>query len=297
MSQSIEPMPRFKFQWSNIPAALLRDLAVGLGVSGEPAEALKQRFGPKPQAEFIKDAWPILLQKWLPTDTAARHELCHALRSRGLGKGEIRDNMSYLQSCNNSASLRNEALRLFMELGERSGAGAPSTITTNETEHAKRVEDDPVNVSLPPTCTREEMLAFAKKVVASMYEVGEDDLLVDSDGDLFIPAGSAGVFLRAREEPDEFRIFAPLLSDVTETPLMHTLLNKINCDLRYGCMFFTNGTIILDHGLIGRTIHPMQLRIIIDIITNAADFYDDKLQEKLGGKLFFNQRAEDEIEV
>jgi|LauGreDrversion4_2_1035121.scaffolds.fasta_scaffold209292_2 hypothetical protein len=290
-------MPRFKFQWSNLPDDLLRELAWGLGLPGDPAVALQTRFGVKPKEEFVKESWPLLLQFWLGDDHAARHELVSALRAKGLGKTEIADPIGYLRSCNNSSSLRSEVNRLFLSLGEHKQQDEPPTTRSNDTRHTQTVKKTANVEEHPQELTRESMLAFAKGVVATMYEVSEDKLIVDDDGDLFIPAGSAGVFLRVKEDPDEFRIFSPLVSNVEESQLLYSLINQINADLRFGCLYYANRAIILDHGLIGRTIDPLQLAIIIDVLTDTADFYDHRLQEKLGGEVFFRERDEDEIEV
>lgn len=290
-------MPRFKFRWSNLPADLLRELAWGLGLPGDAAEALQTRFGPRPKEDFVKESWPLLLQFWLSGDEPARQELVGALRAKGLGKTEISDPISYLRSCNNSNSLRTEVNRLFLSLGEQAEQVEVPATRSNRTRHTETIQRKLDVEEHPQALTREAMLGFAKVVVAAMYEVSEDDLLVDGDGDLFIPAGSAGMFLRVREDPDEFRIFSPLVSDVEESPLLYSLINQINADLRFGCLYYANRTIILDHGLIGRTIDPLQLAIIIDVLTDTADFYDHRLQEKLGGELFFRELDEDEIEA
>jgi aryl-alcohol dehydrogenase-like predicted oxidoreductase len=39
------------------------------------------------------------------------------------------------------------------------------------------------------------------------------------------------------------------------------------------------------------------LAIIVDTLADTADFYDHRLQEKLGGAVFLRERDEDEIEV
>lgn len=292
-------MPRFKFQWSNLSTDLLRELAWGLGLSGDPVDALKGRFGVRPKADFVKESWPLLLQFWLSGDPAACHELVGILRAKGLGKTEIADPIAYLKSCNNSVGLRNEVIRLFLALGERSQPqDEPTTTASNDTVHTLRIrEGTSEKEQHPQELSREGMLTFAKLVVARMYGVDEESLLVDKDGDLFIPAGSAGVFLRVNEDPDEFRIFSPLVSNVKESPTLFNLINDINARLRFGHLYYSNETIVLDHGLIGRTIDPLQLAIIIDILTDTADFYDHRLQEKLGGDLFFREPDEDEIEV
>lgn len=290
-------MPRFKFQWSNLPVDLLRELAWGLGLPGDPAEALKTRFGVRPKEDFVKESWPLLLQFWLSGDPVACHELVGALRAKGLGKTDIADPVGYLKSCNNSGSLRTEVNRLFLALGEYAKQEDPPSTRSNDTRHTQTVRESTTIEEHPQELTRDSMLAFAKGVVAAMYKVNEEDLIIDGDGDLFIPAGSAGVFLRVKEDPDEFRIFSPLVSNVDESLLLYTLINQINSDLRFGCLCYANRTIILDHGLIGRTIDPLQLAIIIDILTDTADFYDHRLQEKLGGDVFFRERDEDEIEV
>ena len=60
-------MPRYKFKWSNLLPSLLealcRDLPDVDDYDDNPAGALREAYGARPDEEFIREAWPTLL-KW-----------------------------------------------------------------------------------------------------------------------------------------------------------------------------------------------------------------------------------------
>jgi predicted ribosomally synthesized peptide with nif11-like leader len=109
-------MPRFS--WSNHEKALLERLAADLSLKGDAAEALEQQYGVKPKADFIKDAWPTLLDAWFPNDDDACRGLGIMLREKGLGNIDIKSPLAYLKSCRNTVNLREACLSLFISSGE-----------------------------------------------------------------------------------------------------------------------------------------------------------------------------------
>ncbi|MCF8140354.1 MAG: hypothetical protein K9J75_04510 [Cyanobium usitatum Tobar12.5m-G36] len=111
-------MPRYRFQWTNVRPDLLQELASGLKLEGDAIESLKERYGSRPKKEFAKDAWPILLEKWLLRDPIAARQLAVKMKSRGLGDIETEDNITYLKSCRNASGLRDVVIDAFIELGE-----------------------------------------------------------------------------------------------------------------------------------------------------------------------------------
>ncbi len=66
-------MPRYKFAWTNLPGALLMGLVRDLGLDrADPAESLRTAYGARPDEDFVRDAWPVLLDRWLARNSAAR---------------------------------------------------------------------------------------------------------------------------------------------------------------------------------------------------------------------------------
>ncbi|MCX6015085.1 MAG: hypothetical protein NT020_05790 [Chloroflexales bacterium] len=115
-------MPRFRFQWDNIDANLREILANILHLQGVDAAHFVNRFGKRPNQEFIQAAWPLLLDHWLLIDKNAAHRIAEALQMRQVGDASISDDMIYLRSCRNSAGLRDLVLIEFIALGtQRNG--------------------------------------------------------------------------------------------------------------------------------------------------------------------------------
>lgn len=121
-------MPRYRFRWDALPPAVLTGLAHDL-VNGDadPAVSLRRAFGARPRDDFVRRAWPTLLEHWLADDPAARRSVTDALRDRRLGDydasaGSKEDQLAYLRSCRNSTTLRSVVLREFLAFGERQAA-------------------------------------------------------------------------------------------------------------------------------------------------------------------------------
>jgi hypothetical protein len=76
-------LAKYKFQWSNLPSTLLDALCRDLIVDGDhydSAEALRAAYGARPKDDFIRDAWPTLLQSWLQNGKDSREWIVDALR-------------------------------------------------------------------------------------------------------------------------------------------------------------------------------------------------------------------------
>src|SRR3954462_2688075 len=104
-------MPRYRFAWTNFPGGLLKALAGSAGLEGDPAEALRRRYGARPAPTFIQDMWPTLLDAWLPADHASRDALAEALRELGLGRSDIsirtkQGQLEYLRTIRNAPRMR-----------------------------------------------------------------------------------------------------------------------------------------------------------------------------------------------
>jgi hypothetical protein len=92
--QNEDSVPRYKFKWSNLPSSLLKDLCrdlLGLPEDdGDWTGAMQTAYGARPTVEFIRDAWPTLLESWLRTDSDSRQRVVNALEQARGGKGLIK---------------------------------------------------------------------------------------------------------------------------------------------------------------------------------------------------------------
>jgi type I restriction enzyme M protein len=153
------PVPRYKFAWTNLPSPLLKGLARELNLgSGEPAELLRVEFGARPTEEFVADAWPTMLTRWLPADAEARQAIVDALWDAGLRDGDYprskQAQLDYLAARNKARRLREIVVAEFIAAGERStdAAQAPRQIvvparqaSANEAGVAKGEERAPTS--------------------------------------------------------------------------------------------------------------------------------------------------------
>ncbi len=118
-------MPRYKFKWSNLPPSLLdalcRDLLDLDNGDEDPAGALREAYGARPDEEFIRQAWPTLLKTWLPTATEARTRIVHALQEAHHEKALVKGRgaqLAYLKDLRNAKRLREIVWEELVTAGE-----------------------------------------------------------------------------------------------------------------------------------------------------------------------------------
>jgi hypothetical protein len=141
-------MPKYRFQWDNVPPTVLIPLAHEIGAPGSDApNELRARFGARPKDDFVRACWPTIREQWLANDPIARHRVVEALAEAGVGSqfsGD--DDMEFLRSIRNAKTMRSIVLAAFHELGEpqsdieradlgrvRSRAWEPYSMTLAET--------------------------------------------------------------------------------------------------------------------------------------------------------------------
>ncbi len=130
-------LPRYKFQWANLPEAVLRGLAHDLDLTGEdPADALKSAVGARPTDTFVQAAWSSLREHWLGKDRTARQLIVEELWQLGLGddsRPTTRDQeMAFLRGRNNARRLREVVLDTLISTGQAhdevaAGGNGPAT--------------------------------------------------------------------------------------------------------------------------------------------------------------------------
>lgn len=118
-------MPRYKFKWSNLPPSLLDALCRELldldNGDEDPAAALREACGARPDEEFIREAWPTLLKSWLPTATEARTRIVHALQEAHHDKALVKGRgaqLAYLKDLRNAKHLREIVWEELVAAGE-----------------------------------------------------------------------------------------------------------------------------------------------------------------------------------
>lgn len=290
-------MPRYRFKWENLPKQLLQALGSGLQLKGEPAQLLSQKYGTRPKESFVQDAWPILLEEWLQTDSVSLGSLAKSLRSRNLGQSGITDDYEYLKTCKNTANLRHEVLCILLTKGELSDSSEQPTETRNNPKAT--TADNTVEGykwQRPKSLDKATLMEFALEAVSCLYNVDKKIIYIDTDGDILAPSGSAAVFLSAIEDR-EFRVFSPMVQNVNVCDDLFRVLNEINAKLRHGRIFCIGDQVILEEILDAGHASLYTLGFIVGTIGNIADFYDHKIQDRFGGSLFLRERAEDEINV
>jgi type I restriction enzyme M protein len=118
-------VPRFRFKWSNLPQsvleALCRDLLGESNQDENQAALLQQAYGARPTVEFIRDAWPTLLDSWLRTTSEPRERIVQELQEARGEKGILRGSRAqlvYLKELRNARHLREIVWAEFVAAGE-----------------------------------------------------------------------------------------------------------------------------------------------------------------------------------
>ncbi len=287
-------MPRFRFQWDNIDANLREILANILHLQGVDAAHFVNRFGKRPNQEFIQAAWPLLLDHWLLIDKNAAHRIAEALQMRQVGDASISDDMIYLRSCRNSAGLRDVVLIEFIALGERNETGVRLP------ESPAPVPDDTATGVSIPVISRNDnpvdvLRQFVLQTLASHFE--KNAITIDEDGDIIMPAGSAVLCVTVAPDPLIVRVYAVLIKNVVCSAELYETLNHINAVLQIGRMFEKDGLIILESSIFPYALNEQSLFNVVMQVQIHADQYDDRLHATFGGELFGTSLSDDVIDV
>ena len=172
------------FDWSALPAGLLRQLKDDLGLGASPAAALARKFGSRPDEEFIRLTWPALRERWIARDPVVRHSLAAELRAKGLGDAtpklsSAKAEVKYLRSCRNSAGLRATVLSYLVAIGAH-GATPKAAVKGGNTQATS-----PVGLSTA-------WPGFARELARTLAQLEVDQYLI----------------LSARQKPDHYVQFA-----------------------------------------------------------------------------------------
>ena len=298
-------MPRFKFQWANLPKNLQISLLPAEERTTEnTAEVLKKIHGARPREEFIREQWTTLLDSWLKDNISECDNLASLLRTIGVGDKNIESNIDYLRSCKNTKNLRIYTLQAFLDYGERTPASSPQieeirnlTVVASPPEAGTNLSKASGSTLILDGDPETDLRNKARAAVGKLFNKPVDDVVLDNDGDVPVAYGSAAVFVRViMANPLRYSIFSPLLNEVEETPALYEILNEINQNLIIGSMTVSNKNVTLQYSVVA-SIGMEELALIIDYMTDMADLYDNKLQEYVGGNSFFREKNEDEVDV
>ena len=297
-------MARYRFAWSNFPPQVLEKLAAGLGLHGDPAEALRRAYGARPKVGFVQEAWPVLLDTWLTVDVESRSQIAQELHARGLGKTDIslrskQGQIDYLRSCRNATTLREVVLASFLLAGEAEVVAAP---TARAVPAAVQEPPQPSRPERPRDgTTQANKLSLDDWVVATLEQAyGLTNLQRDEDGDVPIPRGSAVLFVRAQAEGSPFlEVFAPLVRDVRPTAEVYEAVNAINVQVPMAKALVSpdGGTILLTAHLLTETLSSREFLFAIDMVCSAADHFDTLLQKRFGGHTLLLDGDDEEFDV
>lgn len=279
-------MARPLFRWEHFPERMLRRLAETAGLPrATAAAALGERHGVPPGEEFVREAWPVLLEVWLKADRASAAVLAAQLREKGLGdRGNPGTSaaaiMRYLRTCNNSQSLRGVVLAVFLAAGA-SPTSAAAVAPRRQPSRRKAGQEFRVHVE-----------GLVRELL------GVEELTVEPDGAIPLRRGSTLSFLRTVDDPEQVQIHSPLVVGAPRTPELLEALNDLNAEIGFSRIFATPaGDVILALDLRGPEVRADDLAFALGVHGHLADTLDHDLQGRFGGRLMLPETAEDSVHV
>ena len=273
-------MPKYRFRWEALAPSVLRRLRSDLDLGqGNPAQQLRKTFGPRPDNDFVKVAWPSLLDTWLARDRAARRSVVAALRARRLGAysvtpASVAAEIDYLRSCRNSAALREVVLEHLLAAGERSEVPKPARPA------APRAEAEDM--------TRERLMALVDGALEQLID--EDTVHHDEDGDVPIRYGSTMAFVRVAEDAPIVQVFAPVIWDVPSSAELLEAVNQLNSSIRFArARFDAKGGVTLAAEVPGVPFSADHVVNAVKAVGFLADEQTEPFQDRFGGRVFFGE--------
>lgn len=182
------------FRWEHYADRLLRRIAGAIGLPAAAApSALVERYGMVPGEEFIRDAWPVLLDAWLQVDRASAAVIAAQLRAQGPGDPAQTGTsaaalMQYLRGCDSSAALHRTVLAVFLATGAAPTSAGAVGPRRRRSRGRKAGEGFRVHVE-----------GLVREVL------GVDRLSVEPDGSIRLPGGTASC-LQTVDDPPQLRI-------------------------------------------------------------------------------------------
>lgn len=145
---------------------------------------------------------------------------------------------------------------------------------------------------------RDALIAVACKAVAVLSNKDPERVQPDEDGDVYITDGSAGILVSSQADPPALVFRSRLLEGVKPSPSLYALINEINVGIELGQIIYLekDETILYYYHYLAEDPGCELVCYIITSMISAADFYDDRLKARFGGKRS-SEEAEDEVEI
>jgi hypothetical protein len=106
-----------------------------------------------------------------------------------------------------------------------------------------------------------------------------------------IRCGTAVLYVRLVDaDPPVVRVFSPLLRGVDRGPELLTELNELNGRLSFLRLFWRDHTVYAAAELLADTLGTAELANTCDLLSDAADYYDERLHARFGGQTAFTDR-------
>lgn len=80
------------------------------------------------------------------------------------------------------------------------------------------------------------------------------------------------------------RFIAPVVLGVSAGPELHERLSELNNTTIFGKFYFMDGTIWIEHNLLGESVDWEQFKATLASIAHHADHLDDTLMAEFGGR-------------
>jgi hypothetical protein len=291
-------MARYRFNWQNLPAEVLDAIINALGLETDGVETLRKWYGARPKADFVAEVWPVLLRLWLPNDPEASRDVATACAAAKLGNFHLplatpEQQLAYLGTCRNAATLRAIVLERFITAGEPAEVPTPSQRETAADTPPTRDAESPSRSEQPAS-----LAAFVEETIRTGLGLAEVER--DEDGDIPLVLGSAVCFVRTEsyeDLPDWVLLFAPLVQGVNVSPELYESLNEINLQLPLGRVTLSGDQVTLETSLLADALSPKELLWAVDFVANAANHFDTLLVRRHGGDTFLAHDQEDEVDV
>jgi hypothetical protein len=278
-------MARYRFDWENLPAELLDAIVTALGLETGGVETLRKRYGARPKADFVSELWQVLQRAWLPNDPEALRDVSTACAAAKLGSFEMPlaapdQQLAYLGTCRNAATLRAIVLQRFITAGEPAAVPTPSQRETA--------------ADIPPASLAE----FVEETIRTGLGLAEVER--DEDGDIPLFLGSAVCFVRTEsyeDLPDWVLLFAPLVQGINVSPELYESLNEINLQLPLGRVTLSGDQVTFETALLADALSPKELLWAANFAANAANHFGTLLVTRYGGQTFSGDDEKEGVDV
>ncbi len=131
----------------------------------------------------------------------------------------------------------------------------------------------------------EELLEQVKQAMRPL--LGADEVTVDEDGDIPVRYGSVMAYIRVLKDMPVVRIFSPVIYDIGEPADILATINDINKDVLYAKALWDGKAVLLAADVSGAPLAVQQLQRAYEAISQLADEYAHKLQDRYGGRVAF----------